>query len=284
MKLQSSKFSDGWQWVSQGLRIAAKQPLSFAGLLGLMLTVAMVLIMLPWLGILALLGLMPMMWLLFMLASQQAVAGERVNPWVLMGRVKQSLNQAGQMRAWLILAGLYIAANVLVMLLVSGLGGDSDALAVAMEQANTATSSGTTEASKPADTAVINDSSLLLSMGWRIMLTWPISLLFWHTPALLYWGKVSPVKAIFFSAVACWRNLAAFIAYGLGWTAVLVGLTLSMRALSALLGEGSFVQFLSVGVGLWVLSAFYASLYFSVTACFSIDQTADASATKSTNV
>lgn len=280
MKLQTAKFSDGWQWVSQGLRLAAKQPLSFAGLLGLMLTVAMVLVMLPWLGMLALLGLMPMMWLLFMLASQQAMAGERVNPWVLMGRVKQSLSQAGQMRAWLILAGLYIAANVLVMLLASSFGGDTDALAAALEQANSVE----TEAGTQAAEVVINDSSLLMSMAWRIMLTWPISLLFWHTPALLYWGKVSPVKAIFFSAVACWRNLAAFVAYGLGWTAVLVGLALSMRALSALLGAGSFVQFLSVGVGLWVLSAFYASLYFSVAGCFSINENTDKAAATSTNV
>jgi len=76
--------------------------------------------------------------------------------------------------------------------------------------------------------------------------------------------------------------LAAFVAYGLGWTAVLVGLALSMRALSALLGAGSFVQFLSVGVGLWVLSAFYASLYFSVTGCFSIDDDSDKAKATST--
>lgn len=277
MKLQTTTFSDGWQWVSQGLRLAAKQPLSFAGLLGLMLTLAMVLFMLPWLGILALMGVMPMMWLLFMLASQQALSGERLNPWVLMGRIKQSLSQAEQRRAWLILAGLYIAANVAVMLLVSAIGGDSDALAAAIENAEQ-------QAGTQAGAVAFNDSDLLMSIGWRIMLTWPISLLFWHTPALLYWGKISPVKAIFFSAIACWRNLAAFVAYGLGWTAVLVGLAVTMRAISALLGEASFLQFLSVGVGLWVLSAFYASLYFSVAACFSFDDAADAAPATSTNV
>ena len=43
----------------------------------------------------------------------------------------------------------------------------------------------------------------------------PLSLAFWHAPALMHWHRVPPAKSIFFSLVACWRNLLAFVGYAL---------------------------------------------------------------------
>jgi hypothetical protein len=38
----------------------------------------------------------------------------------------------------------------------------------------------------------------------------PLSMLFWHAPALVHWHGVTPVKSLFFSVVACVRNIGAF--------------------------------------------------------------------------
>jgi hypothetical protein len=48
----------------------------------------------------------------------------------------------------------------------------------------------------------------------------PLSLLFWHAPALVHWHGVSPMKSLFFSIVACVRNVGAFTVYGLAWLGV----------------------------------------------------------------
>ena len=53
--------------------------------------------------------------------------------------------------------------------------------------------------------------------------TRPLILLFWHAPALVHWHGVSPVKSLFFSAVACFRNFGALLVYGLAWLAVFIG-------------------------------------------------------------
>ena len=82
---------------------------------------------------------------------------------------------------------------------------------------------------------------------WLSMLLYlPLSLLFWHAPGLVHWHGVPPVKALFFSIVACMRNFGAFLVYGLGWLGVFLlgGLVVSIvSALLAVAGLGLGVIF-----------------------------------------
>ena len=75
-------------------------------------------------------------------------------------------------------------------------------------------------------------------------------------------------KALFFSIVACWRNLGAFAVYGLGWFVVVLALGLLDRFLLSQLPVPMLGNILAISAGLWVASAFYASLYFTVVDCF----------------
>src|SRR5205807_2043559 len=50
-----------------------------------------------------------------------------------------------------------------------------------------------------------------------LALSTPVSLLFWHAPALVHWYGISPAKSLFFSGVAVMRNLGAMTLYGAGW-------------------------------------------------------------------
>ena len=65
---------------------------------------------------------------------------------------------------------------------------------------------------KPNNLSLIHISASLLvgTLG-----STPLMMAYWFAPLLAGWGRVSAVKAMFFSFVACWRNWRAFFAYGL---------------------------------------------------------------------
>lgn len=89
----------------------------------------------------------------------------------------------------------------------------------------------------------IDATDMLLHL---MLLAAPVLLAFWFAPLLTGWDKVTAGKAIFFSLVACWRNLGAFLVYALGIVVIAVLLPgLIMVVTSALvpgvIGALSFV-------------------------------------------
>eukprot|EP01041_Mallomonas_annulata_P022433 gene22433-42727_t len=97
---------------------------------------------------------------------------------------------------------------------------------------------------------------------WLSMLLYlPLSLLFWHAPGLVHWHGVPPVKALFFSIVACVRNFGAFLVYGLGWLGVFLlgGLVVSIvSALLAVAGlAGSMAGGIMVGAAMMMAAMFF---------------------------
>lgn len=252
MKLRLVPASQGWRWVQQGLLTAKSQPAGFLGLVGLVTSGMLLLAIIPVLGALAVLGLMPAVWMSFMLATHRANQGLRVTPGVLLEpwRMPDAPKQE-----WIKLGAAYIAAMILSMQLADLFGPGTEALQAAYESAD--------DLSDLVQNAAVQADAL-----WRWGLTLPISLLFWHTPALVLWGRVPVSKAIFFSAVATWRNLTAFVLYGLCWAAVALVVAIIIRTLSALIPVPAVVEVLAVMVGMWTASAFYASLYYTVVDCF----------------
>ena len=59
----------------------------------------------------------------------------------------------------------------------------------------------------------------------------PVMMAFWFAPQLVVWAGFTPVKALFFSFFAVWRNRGAFLRYLLTW----IGLTVFLGAVFALL-------------------------------------------------
>jgi hypothetical protein len=251
MKLKVVPASQGFAWMKSGVQLCLKQPLGFVSLLGLLITGAMVLMALPLIGPLLVVTAMPVVWMAFMLASRRVLQGQRITPNLLIEPLKDPV----QRRQWLRLGGLYAGATLIVMVVAGLLGPDMADLAKAIEAAEKSES-------------VLNDPTVITSMLWRMGLTVPMSLLFWHTPALLFWGRIPPVKALFFSAVASWRNLGAFAVYGVSWIGALLLVGVPLQLLAAVVPEPLIVNMVAVAAGLWVAAAFYASLYFSVVECF----------------
>jgi hypothetical protein len=103
--------------------------------------------------------------------------------------------------------------------------------------------------------------AMFATMLWTAVLYLPVSLAFWHAPALVHWHGIPPVKSLFFSFVACMRNAGAFTMYGLGW----VGIALVIVAGSSLAGMISPWLFGVVfGAATTLASiAFYISIWFT---------------------
>lgn len=251
MKLKVVPATQGFHWMRSGVQLCLKQPLGFISLLGLFITGAMVLMALPIIGAIAVVMAMPLVWLAFMQASRLALHGDRITPGLLIA----PLRDPSQRGVWLRLGALYAGATIVVMVLAETLGPSMGELLKAIEDAEQGSSA-------------LDNPVVLSSMLWRVGLTVPVSLLFWHTPALVHWARVPVGKALFFSAVASWRNLGAFGVYGLSWAGVLLLTGLPLQLLAALIPEPLIINMAAVALGLWVASAFYASLYFSVIECF----------------
>jgi hypothetical protein len=257
MKLRLVKASQGLVWVRQGLLALKQQPLGFIGLMGMMGMGAVLLLTLPArMGALLVVGVMPVAWMAFMLATRRVMTGQRVSPGVMLEVFKAPRSTR---RDFLILGACYILATLAVVLIAGWLGPDADEL--------TAITEGTEDMA-----AVLGNPLVQQDMLIRMLLTLPVSLVFWHTPALILWGHVPVGKALFFSAVASWRNLGAFMLFGLGWAGIVIALGLVDRVLASIIPAPALVDGLAMIAGMALASGFYASLYFTVVDCFEPNQ------------
>lgn len=252
MKLKINPASQGFTWARQGWQICARQPMGYASLVGMVIAAALLMAGLPLIGPLLVVGIMPLAWMGFMLATRRVMMQERLTPGVLIEAVRAPDSPRA---AFAKLGSAYVAATFLVMLLAEFLGPGAEGLAQALEKAQDAEE-------------VMADPRVLEDMAWRLSLTWPLSLLFWHTPALTLWGKLPLGKALFFSAVAAWRNLGAFVVYGGTWLLAMVGLAILARGVQQIIPVPALASMLTFAGVLWLVSCFYASLYFSVVDCF----------------
>jgi hypothetical protein len=87
--------------------------------------------------------------------------------------------------------------------------------------------------------------------------------LFWHAPALVYWHGLSPIKSLFFSVVACCRNIGAFTVYSLAWMAFFVVVGTAVALISSLAGSEELVTAMLFPCALVMAAMFFTSIYFT---------------------
>jgi hypothetical protein len=96
----------------------------------------------------------------------------------------------------------------------------------------------------------------------------PLSLMFWHAPALVHWHGMSPIKSLFFSIVACFRNFGAYAVFGLMWLSVLVMIVVAVMTVGGLIGNPGLAGDVLFPVMLVMASMFFTSLYFTFSDTF----------------
>ncbi|HYD77913.1 BPSS1780 family membrane protein [Ramlibacter sp.] len=248
MKLNVVPPRTGFLWVRMGIRTFLRQPLALAGLFFMYMAVVLVVTQIPLVGMVIGGVLVPAATLGLMAATAEASSGRFPMPTVLLSAFRAGRER---LRSMLVLGVIYTVGSMLVSLLGSLLTGG----------APTPAPGGTA----PEQPQV--DSGLLVTL----LLHTPLFLMFWHAPALVHWHGISPAKSLFFSAVACWRNMGALLVYGLAWMGVflLVGSVLGL--LGAVAGGANLARAVMVPTALLMAAMFTSSIWFTFRDSFTAD-------------
>lgn len=265
MKLQIVSPRTGVQWMREGLRAFRRQPMAFFSLFMLFMSAIAMLSVVPLIGGPLAVALGPATTLALMVASERTVNG-RPDP--AAGRAAsagiflQALQAVrAQAKPLAVLGLLYALGALAAGGLATLIFGDPFDGAFGNDGAPQAD--------------VVQSTGFQIAVLARLLFYVPVALAFWHAPALVHWHGVTPVKSIFFSLVACWRNMGAMTLYGLAWAGVVLALSLLMSLVASLLiavsGAGTLGMAVMVGGSFLLSAAFLASAWFTFRDSFSVE-------------
>lgn len=226
MKLNLVPARTGAEWVRIGLKTFWRQPLAFISLFFLFMASISIASQLPLVGSVLAPILLPFMTLGLMVATSVAYTNDRQKP----AAPAMFTAAAEAVRSeWkpMIVLGLISAAYFVIAVGISALmDGGQLARAYLFDE------------TLPAD--VIASSDFQTARLFVMVLNLPLSLAMWHAPALVHWHQVEPVKALFFSLVALFRNFGAYAMFCLSWFGVFlaVGIGIGLVA-TVLVGVGA---------------------------------------------
>jgi hypothetical protein len=251
MKLNILPARQGLVWVKLGIKTFLRQPLALSGLFFIFMLLMSLLSLVPVLGNALALALLPGATLGLMAATQEAAKGNFPMPTVLLSGFRAGRKELRSM----VVLGLLYAAGFLLALGCSALvdGGKFAKLYLV-------------GGSVAAD--VMQDGSFESAALVAMALYLPLSLLFWHAPALVHWHGMSPVKSLFFSMVACWRNFGAFLFYSLAWVGVFVVAGTAIALVASLSGSEAMVTAVLFPCALVMAAMFFCSIYFTFSDSF----------------
>jgi hypothetical protein len=249
VKLNIVPARTGLQWVKLGMRTFFRQPLALTGLFFMYMAVVLVISQIPILGPMLGAMLVPAATLGLMAASAEASSGRFPMPTVLISAFRAGRQRA---RAMLILGAIYTAGSLVATGLGTLLVGDAGSGAAA-------------DAQMPE----VDTRTLLI-----LLLHSPLVVMFWHAPALVHWHGVTPVKSLFFSVVACFRNFGALAVYAVAWVAVFVAIGFLVSSVGLMLGGLAVARSIMMPTVLILVAMFSTSLYFTFRDSFRADDAA----------
>lgn len=260
MKLKIVPARTGVVWVRLGIQLFFKQPLALSGLFFLFMATVSVLNLVPLLGSLASLVLLPALGLGMMAAAQRASQGSFPMPSTLLSGLR---GQQASPKPMLVLGALYTLCFCVVVLLTTIADGGEFARMFFLHGPQD-------EAGAQASVALPRGIFLFM------LLHLPLSLAFWHAPALAHWHGIAPVKSVFFSLVGCWRNKGAYVVFGLAWFAVVMAEGILVQILALLLSSPEVLVIGVYAISLLTTSMFMCSVYFSFRDSFEADEDPEA--------
>jgi hypothetical protein len=266
LKLNIVPASRGFQWVKLGFQAFFKQPLAMVGLFFMFMAAMSIAAMLPYIGSVLAMVFLPGATLGLMAASKESLSDKFPMPAMLLVGFRSG--PVG-LRAMLILGALYTVGFVVVLGIASLVDGGQFAQLYLWGGKITP--------------EMIASSEFVTAIWVAMALYLPLSALFWHAPALVHWHGVAPGKSLFFSAIACWRNLGAFTVYSVAWMGVFLAAGLVVTTAAAITGNPGLLPTLMLPVAMLVVAVFFCSIHASFADCFTTDPAPPESAPPSSN-
>ena len=255
MRLQTVPAQAGMRWIKGGMYSFIRQPLAMVGLFLLFMTMVSVLSVVPLLGHGLALALVPAATQGLVKASRLAAGGKFPMPTVL---ASSFTGGAARTKARLQLGGLYVAGMAL-MLTITALA-DGGAFAGAYIGLDDGLSM-----------EMLERDDVQAAIWLALLVYVPFSAMFWHAPMLVGDHGIQPVRSLFFSFLACWRNKAAFTLYLVGWLAVFLGGALTVGLVAGAIGGSKLGNTLILPMALVFAAMFFASIRCSFDDCFAVE-------------
>lgn len=258
MKFRAAPAKEGAIWVRDAFATFGAQPLGFAALFALCALALTVLVSIPVAGEAMLVIVAPIGTLLFMIATRRSRDGLRPIPIVF----TELYGGRDRFTELLKLGLAYLIGALAAMLLVGWV--DGGAMSAFMATASDP------KAAAGAAAAKFSDPRLHAGFWLRVAVGAMLAVPFWHAPALIFWGRQTFLKSLFFSSVAIWRNKAAFLVYGLVWVAVALVFAMLLGIIVGFAGQRGGT-FLAMPLVLVFSTVIYASLWYTFAGCFAIE-------------
>jgi hypothetical protein len=246
MKLNIVPARTGTTWVKLGFKTFWQQPLAMSGLFFMFMALLSIASLLPFIGAAVALALLPAATLGLMAATLEAAKGKFPMPSILISAFRAGKQRIKDM---LVLGALYAVGFLAIMAVVSLIDGGQFAKLYLVGGKITE--------------ELVMQTDFQVAMWVTLALYLPLSLMFWHAPALVHWHSMSPVKSLFFSFMACYKNLGAFTVYGFAWMGIFMLTILVVTVLAALLGSPAFAGVAMFPIALVIFAMFFTSIYFT---------------------
>ncbi len=240
---------DGLTWVKLGIEVLRRQPMPMFSWALMMALFVMIAMQLPPIGPLAFITLMPAVTLMTVHACREILAGRIVLPFSLFGVLKAPGVFKAQLKLGALYAVLILGSGLLAFLPFAG------QIREAVQAANP-------------ENPVVMLEVLTAPIALFGVLYVIVASFFWYAPMLVSWEGIPIRKALFFSAIACWRNKWAFAVYGLFWAGTAFVLNVLGSALEALGISGVGASLLLTPISFLVAAALYCSFYPTYTLVF----------------
>lgn len=235
----------GWHWLPEGYRIFRKNPPLLALLVVSYWALVALLSMLPWVGSLVAPLCVPALSVSLMNACRD-IDAERPDrfPLILSGFRR---NPGGLVA----LGAGYLVATLAILGIVSLIDGGVMFRFMIL--------------GRPPTDAEVDANGVGAAAQVAMLLMAPVILANWYAPMLVAWRDVPPVKALFFSLVACLRNWRAFLAYGLANLAVVALMVIALGVLATLFPgwTDGIAALATVPLAFVLAPAIFASFYVS---------------------
>lgn len=259
MKLHLVPAKQGFSWAREGLQTFRQQPLALLGIFMLCIMTVFLLGTLPIIGLVLTQALTPIIGLIMMIATAQVRQGKKLN----LPSFIQSLWRGPQHFQILCMIGLTYCALISLILGISTFIDDGIMARVSLGL----------EKITPEfihQNPNITHAALFLAAGQALL-----CIPFWHASALAHWHGLPATKAMFFSCIACIRNMGAFAIYGLSFMAALVLFSIIATVLLFILSIIFPAELASIPIALFIITGslamaviFLGSTVFTFRDCF----------------
>jgi hypothetical protein len=190
----------GLRWIGEGFTLFKKSAAMWLMITLSLFTAFKIILLIPFIGVIAILA-MPIVLVGLMEGCRAVDTGQPLKPaYLLSGFVRNTAALA-------VLGALYLIGNLLILLLITSIGGESlmQVLKFTSEQKVT-----------PENIHVIREAvsnaTMAVLAGWALSV--PLVMACWFSPLLIYLHDMKPLPAMLISLKACLQNLMPFLFYG----------------------------------------------------------------------